>query len=90
MLCVMAIMVITEAEARAMPDDPLRDAHTALRQAIADLKAIGVPVPMSLYMAVHALSYALRDDCTVLPFKPQPFKPHQNCNCLMCLAERGS
>jgi len=40
-----------------MPDDPLRDAHTALRQAIADLKAIGVPVPMSLYMAVHALSY---------------------------------
>ena len=21
--------------------------------------------------------------------KPPPFMPHQNCNCLMCLAERG-
>jgi len=70
-----------------MTDDALRDAHAALRQAISDLKAAGISVPMSLYQAAHALAYA-EQECQVLPFRPQPFKPHQNCNCLMCLSER--
>ena len=52
-------------------DDPLRDAHTALVRSIAELKAAGVAVPVSLYLAAHALAYALRDDCQVLPFKPR-------------------
>jgi hypothetical protein len=39
-------------------DDPIRDAHAAIQQAIVDLKAIGVPVPMALYLAAHALAYA--------------------------------
>ena len=47
----------------------LRDAHAALRQAIAELKALGVAVPISLYQAAHALAYAERGECQVLPFK---------------------
>jgi hypothetical protein len=34
---------------KAGADDPIRDAHAAIVQAIADLKAIGVPVPMALH-----------------------------------------
>jgi len=52
-----------------MADDPLREAHAAIRQAIADLKAAGIPVPMALYQAAHALAYAERSECRVLPFK---------------------
>lgn len=40
-------------------DDPiLRDAHAAIVQAIADLRAAGIEVPMSLHLAAHALSHA--------------------------------
>jgi hypothetical protein len=40
-------------------DDPLRDAHTQLVGAIAELRAAGIAVPISLHRAVHALHYAL-------------------------------
>jgi len=39
-------------------DNPLRDAQAAIVQAIADLRAANIPVPMSLHRAAHALSYA--------------------------------
>jgi hypothetical protein len=52
----------------AMPDDPHRDAREAIIRAIAELKAAGIPVPIALYLAVHALTYALGDG-RVLPFK---------------------
>jgi hypothetical protein len=46
-------------------DDPLRDAHIAIGKAIAELKAIGVTVPVTLHLAMHALTYARaeRDGC---------------------------
>src|SRR5216684_95998 len=53
------------------PDDALRDAHAALVKAIVELKALGVAVPVSLYLAAHALTYAHRGECQVLPFKPK-------------------
>lgn len=55
-------------------DDPHRDAREAIIRAIAELKAAGIPVPISLHKAVHALSYALADrrDCRVLPFRKPP------------------
>jgi hypothetical protein len=51
-------------------DDPLRDAHVSIGKAIAELRAIGVTVPVTLYLAMHALAYALgeRSECKVLPF----------------------
>ena len=39
-----------------------------MAEAIAELKAAGIPVPIALYLAVHALTYALGDG-RVLPFK---------------------
>jgi len=57
-------------------NDALRDAHTAIVQAIADLKAIGVPVPIALHKACHALAWALRDTAQVLPFK-RPEEPQR-------------
>ena len=39
-------------------DDPLRDAHIRIRNAIAELKALGVSVPISLHLAMHAITYA--------------------------------
>ena len=41
-----------------MQDDPIRDAHEHVKQAIAELKAAGVTVPIALHKAAHALSYA--------------------------------
>jgi hypothetical protein len=61
---------------KAGADDPIRDAHAAIVQAIADLKAIGVPVPMALHRACHALAWALREPAQVLPFK-RPGEPRQ-------------
>lgn len=51
-----------------MADDPLKDAHTAIIAAIAELRAIGVPVPIALHRAAHALAYAIaqRGDCCVV------------------------
>jgi hypothetical protein len=43
-------------------DDPIRDARAAVVQAIADLKAANVPVPMAPHRAAHALSYAVASD----------------------------
>ena len=54
---------------KAGADDPIRDAHAAIVQAIVDLKAIGVPVPIALHRAAHALAWALREPAKVLPFK---------------------
>jgi len=45
----------------------LADAHAAIVQAIADLKAAGIAVPMSLHLAVHALSYATTPCKPVMP-----------------------
>ena len=55
-------------------DDPLKDAHEAIRQAIADLKAAGITVPIFLHRAAHPLAYEIaeREDCRVLPFKREP------------------
>jgi hypothetical protein len=39
----------------------VKDAHTAVRQAIAELKARGIEVPISLHRAAHALSYAMAE-----------------------------
>jgi hypothetical protein len=39
-------------------DDPLRDAHISIGKAITELKALGVTVPVTLYLAMHALTYA--------------------------------
>lgn len=39
-------------------DDPLADAHAALLRAIAELRALGITVPIALHQAVHALTYA--------------------------------
>jgi len=59
-----------------MADDPLKDAQTAIQWAIAELKAAGIAVPMSLHKAAHVLSYAIagRDEegCRVVPFKRDP------------------
>lgn len=54
-----------------MADDALRDAHTIIAQAITDLRKLGIPVPMALYHACHALSHALEDrrGGDVLPFR---------------------
>ena len=40
----------------------VKDAQDAIRQAIAELKAKGIPVPLSLHRAAHALSYAMRPE----------------------------
>jgi hypothetical protein len=37
----------------------MKDAQDAVRQAIAELKAKGIEVPISLHRAAHALSYAM-------------------------------
>lgn len=39
-------------------DNPLRDAYHMVLQAIADLKAAGIAVPMSLHKACHRLHFA--------------------------------
>ena len=54
-----------------MPYEEIREAHAAVVRTIAELKALRIEVPISLYRAVHALSYALAepDECRVLPFK---------------------
>ena len=39
-------------------DDPLADVHAALLRTIAELRAIGITVPISLHQAMHALTYA--------------------------------
>jgi hypothetical protein len=43
-------------------DDPIKDAREHVKQAIADLKAANIAVPMSLHRAAHALSYAVASD----------------------------
>jgi hypothetical protein len=47
-----------------MADDPLKDAHTRIVAAIAELRQMGVPVPLALLRAVEAL----RKRPKVLPF----------------------
>jgi hypothetical protein len=43
-----------------MPEiSTIEDAHKAIRDAIAALKAAGVEVPLALYKAAHALSYEI-------------------------------
>jgi hypothetical protein len=43
-----------------MPDiSTLEDVHKAVKQAIADLKSLNIPVPISLHKAAHALAYAV-------------------------------
>jgi len=49
---------LAKGRAKPMPDDPLRDAHIGIGKAIAELRAIGVTVPVTLHRAMHALTYA--------------------------------
>jgi hypothetical protein len=49
----------------------IRDAQVAIVRAIAELKAANVEIPQSLYLAAHALTYALR-------LNPEPIMP--TCN----------
>jgi hypothetical protein len=44
-----------------MTGDEIKDAQEAIRQAIADLKAANITVPVSLHRAAHALSYAVAE-----------------------------
>jgi hypothetical protein len=55
-----------------MPSEEIRDAHAAIVRAIAELRALGVAVPIALHQAAHALAYAERGDCQVLPFPKEP------------------
>jgi hypothetical protein len=41
-------------------NDPVKDAHAQIVQAIQELQAMGIEVPMSLHRAVHALHHATR------------------------------
>jgi hypothetical protein len=50
----------------ATKDDPIEDAREHIAQAIAELKAANVTVPLALHRAAHALSYAAALD----PDKP--------------------
>jgi hypothetical protein len=45
-----------------MRHDPIAEAREYVKQAIAELKAAGVKVPMALHKAAHALSYAVDDE----------------------------
>ena len=45
----------TKFVATAHATDPIRHAHTVIIQAIADLKAANIPVPMALVLAAYAL-----------------------------------
>jgi hypothetical protein len=49
-----------------MNPDAIKEAHLSLIQAIAELKAANVPVPLALHKAAHALSHAL-SDCSIVP-----------------------
>jgi hypothetical protein len=42
-------------------DNPIRDARAAVIRAIAELRAMGVAVPIALHLAVHAMAYAEPD-----------------------------
>jgi hypothetical protein len=59
-LCFITITHKIAGRAPPMPDDddPLRDAHISIGKAITELKALGVTVPVTLYLAMHALTYA--------------------------------
>src|SRR5882757_10811065 len=41
--------------------DALKDAHDHLKAAFEEMKSIGNEPPMSIYKAMHALTYALRE-----------------------------
>jgi hypothetical protein len=59
----------------AVADDAeIREAHAAIVRAIAELRALGVAVPIALHQAAHALAWAQRErsDCRVLPFREPP------------------
>jgi hypothetical protein len=49
---------LAKAQAKPTADDPLRDAHAAILGAIAELRSLGVPVPLALHRAMHAITYA--------------------------------
>jgi hypothetical protein len=55
-----------------MEDDPLCDAHISIGKAIAELKAIGVTVPVTLYLAMHALTYARAERPSAKPDDEAP------------------
>jgi hypothetical protein len=40
-------------------DNPTRDAKENIEKAIAELRAMGVTVPIALFRAAHAISYAV-------------------------------
>jgi len=42
-------------------ESPLKDAHDNLKAAIEEMKSIGNEPSMSIYKAMHALTYALRE-----------------------------
>ena len=50
-----------------LDDDPLRDTHISIGKAITELKALGVTVPVTLYLAMHALTYARAERLSAQP-----------------------
>ena len=55
-------------------DDPIKDAHEHVKQAIAELKAANVNVPLALHRAAHALSYVEKIKPRLVPIT-LPGKP---------------
>jgi hypothetical protein len=50
-------------------EDCIADARAAIKQAIADLKAAGIPVPAALFLASQALAYC---DARLTLLEPAP------------------
>ncbi len=48
-------------------DNPIADAHAHVKQAIAELKAADVTVPIALYKAAHALRFKKTESKSSLP-----------------------
>jgi hypothetical protein len=46
-----------DLQEQTMADDPIGDAHARIREAISELRAKNIEVPISLYRAAHALAH---------------------------------
>jgi hypothetical protein len=61
-MCIIHIMrSVREGRDMNNDADAVRDAHAAIVAAIADLRRMGISVPMALHRAAHALAYAIAE-----------------------------
>jgi hypothetical protein len=49
---------VFDLQEQTMADDPIGEAHAHIREAISELRAKNIEVPISLYRAAHALAHA--------------------------------